>query len=1105
MRKINIPILITILFFLLMIDVDARNLESGNYIITSALDNNKVVDLAYGSIKNGSNVQLYDSNRSMAQQWKFKKNKNGYYTISSSKNNNYVLDVNSAIFTNSSNVQLYKNNNTKAQQWKLVEDKYGYYTIVSYNEKYVLDINSANTSNGSNIQIYENNRSDAQKFIINKVVKKEKSIDNGIYNISTYDDKYNIDISNNLENGAEIGINEKKDIKTQKWYIEYLNNGTYSIRNLNNYKYSLDVYHASKLKNTKIQLFNYNESSAQQWIIKKTDNNYYKIASDVNGLFIDLKDSKIQNNNNVILNYDNDNNSQKFKFTKIANYGDNNIADGNYIITSALSNNKVIDLAYGSIKNSNNIQLYDNNNSKAQEWYFKQDEYGYYTISTSRNHDYVLDVNSANFSNATNIQLYKKNNTNAQRWQLLEDENGYYSIVSYDERYVVDVNCASTANGAKIQLYRNNGSNAQKFAINKVVSGENILKDGIYSIETKNNDYAIDIYNSNISNSSNIVVNKRENKDSQKWYIKSIGNGYYTITSIINTNYSLDVYHSNKTKNTNVQLFNFNNGDGQKWIIKKVDDNYYKIISKTSGLNIDIENENLTDNANILMNVETNSDSQLFKFNKIENFGDQTIKDGYYFINSKINIKKSLDVTSNIMSENTNVQLYDSNSTIAQKWYIKYIGDGYYSILCNADSNYSLTSLSDKSSNVQINTYNNLSTQKWIIKDNKNGYYSILNNNYLSIDISGANTTNGTNVQLYNTNASNAQQFKLIPTAEGISQNIISDGYYFINSALDNNYVLDLNSANISNGNNIQLYYQNSSKAQKWYVKYIGYGYYKISSAISNNKLLNVENTQTSEANVQIYDSNNSYNQEWIIKDAGDGYFYIISNFNGIYLDVDNQIATNSSNVKAKPYTGNISQKFKLTKTRLENLVIDVSAHQGQIDWNQVKNSGIYGVILRISAGCDYEDSMFSQYISEVKRLGIPYGIYIFSYAENYNEGVLYGNFTKNIINKYNLNPTLGIYLDLENTPITNYMGTNEYTQVVQGYMSIMPNAKIYCDLNHANGVLNTDYIRPYITWIAQWSSQCSYTNFYKMWQFSSNGSIPGINGRVDLSYYYLD
>ena len=184
-------------------------------------------------------------------------------------------------------------------------------------------------------------------------------------------------------------------------------------------------------------------------------------------------------------------------------------------------------------------------------------------------------------------------------------------------------------------------------------------------------------------------------------------------------------------------------------------------------------------------------------------------------------------------------------------------------------------------------------------------------------------------------------------------------------------------------------------------------------------------------------------------------------------------------------------------------LVIDVSAHQKKIDWQQVAGSGIYGVIIRISAGCDYEDSELKNNIEGVKKYNIPYGIYIYSYAENYAEGVLYGQFTQSIINKYEMNPTLGIYLDLESNGVTQYMGPNEYTQVVQGFMSVLPHANIYTYTNYANSALNTPYLRSYITWIAHYAESCGYTGSYKMWQYTSDGSLPGINGRVDMNILY--
>ena len=214
----------------------------------------------------------------------------------------------------------------------------------------------------------------------------------------------------------------------------------------------------------------------------------------------------------------------------------------------------------------------------------------------------------------------------------------------------------------------------------------------------------------------------------------------------------------------------------------------------------------------------------------------------------------------------------------------------------------------------------------------------------------------------------------------------------------------------------------------------------------------------------------------------------------------------NSNGTNIQMYEENLSnaQKFKFSKTRLENLVVDVSRYQGIIDWDTVKNeAGIYGTILRVSASAKTEDSMLARNSAEVKSKGIPYGIYIFSYAENEAEGKLYGEFVKKMISKYNLDSTLGIYLDLEWN--NGYMNQSDYENVVRGFMSVLPNAKIYTNLSYARTYLNTPFIKPYITWIAQWNSVCTYDGYYKMWQFTNNGSLPGIDGRVDLNYYYLD
>ena len=187
--------------------------------------------------------------------------------------------------------------------------------------------------------------------------------------------------------------------------------------------------------------------------------------------------------------------------------------------------------------------------------------------------------------------------------------------------------------------------------------------------------------------------------------------------------------------------------------------------------------------------------------------------------------------------------------------------------------------------------------------------------------------------------------------------------------------------------------------------------------------------------------------------------------------------------------------------------VVDVSAYQTNIDWYTAKTSGgVDGTILRIAAGCEREDTQLAYNIQEVKKYNIPYGIYIYSYAENYNEGVLYAQFTINTIKKYGMNPSLGIYLDLEKNSATSYMGVSEYTEVVRGYMDTMQAAgygnltKIYTYTSYANSALNSLYIRNQIDWIAQYYHYTTYTGPIRMWQYSSTERVAGINGNVDVS-----
>ena len=193
--------------------------------------------------------------------------------------------------------------------------------------------------------------------------------------------------------------------------------------------------------------------------------------------------------------------------------------------------------------------------------------------------------------------------------------------------------------------------------------------------------------------------------------------------------------------------------------------------------------------------------------------------------------------------------------------------------------------------------------------------------------------------------------------------------------------------------------------------------------------------------------------------------------------------------------------------------VIDVSYYQGVIDWDKfAKESDCYGVILRIGY---YQtmDKKFERNISEIKRLNIAYGIYLFSYATTLNGALKETNFTINMIDKYNLDPTLGIYYDIESWSTKNSNSNNiskqRYDEITQLYVNGVSNhisykykVKVYSGRWYAMNRLGP-ISKSYVDWVAEYNSTCKYDGSYSMWQYTSKGKVPGINTNVDISYLY--
>ena len=187
---------------------------------------------------------------------------------------------------------------------------------------------------------------------------------------------------------------------------------------------------------------------------------------------------------------------------------------------------------------------------------------------------------------------------------------------------------------------------------------------------------------------------------------------------------------------------------------------------------------------------------------------------------------------------------------------------------------------------------------------------------------------------------------------------------------------------------------------------------------------------------------------------------------------------------------------------------IDVSVHNGNIDWNKVKADGIEFAILRAGFGRleKQKDEKFEQNYAEAKAAGIPVGAYWYSYAMSPEEAELEANvFLKVIKGKQFEMP---VYFDLEEKKQFD-LGKEKVSAIMRAFLEIVESAGYFTGLYGSASPLFThtadDIKSHYTIWLAHWVDRTNYSGAYAVWQYSEKGKVDGISGNVDLDTCYKD
>ena len=302
------------------------NIATGvSMIITSVANKKLVTDVTGASTANGARVQLYSSNNTNAQKYRFGSIGNGTYKIINA-NSGKVLDVSGGSTANGAALQQYTSNNTVAQQWTVRNYGSGRIALVSVNANKAVDIPGGNAVQQAQLQLYSPNGTVAQQWLVAK---------------------------------APLTLRERLN-ETAAKHRQDLPDGTYTFGSKLNTSMKMDVSGASRSNYGNVQIWAGNGTNAQKWKVTHDSNGYVTLTSVNSGKVLDVNGGVSASGTNV-QQYDS-NGTYAQKWIAVKN------SDGSYTFQSALAENKVLDVSGASTSNGANVQLYTANGTNAQKW-----------------------------------------------------------------------------------------------------------------------------------------------------------------------------------------------------------------------------------------------------------------------------------------------------------------------------------------------------------------------------------------------------------------------------------------------------------------------------------------------------------------------------------------------------------------------------------------------------------------------------------------------------------------------------------------------------------------------------------------------------------------
>ncbi len=1157
------------------------SVSNGWYTFASVQDESYVLDIN-GSGKN-SNLRLYKKNDSENQKFYIESVGNNEYKIKTgASNGSYVLNAVNGNNTAGDNVNQYSyEGSIKDEKWKIYQDASGNYVFVSSTGDKVLDICGKKMANNTNIWLWGYYGANTQKWKLNAVKSANDTptisslnpatIDNGWYKItSSANSNLAIEVQGGTNaNGVNIYGNTKNGSNNQEFYFEQISGNEYAIKTaVSDKARALDVVGGNSANGINVRQWDYSDRKAVHWKLYTDDEGNYVLVSSTGDKVLDLTGAKSTAGTNVWTWDYYGASTQEWKLTKIdknplSSLTQVSVSDGWYTFASVQDESYVLDVN-GSGKNSN-LRLYKKNDSENQKFYIESVGNNEYKIKTgASNGSLVLNAVNGNNTAGDNVNQYSYDGSiKDEKWKIYQDASGNYVFVSSTGDKVLDICGKKMANNTNIWLWGYYGANTQKWKLNAVKSANDTptisslnpatIDNGWYKITSSaNSNLAIEVQGGTNANGVNIYGNTKNGSNNQEFYFEQIsGNEYAIKTAVSDKARALDVVGGNSANGINVRQWDYSDRKAVHWKLYTDDEGNYVLVSSTGDKVLDLTGAKSTAGTNVWTWDYYGASTQEWKLNKVEKspisyLKQVTVSNGWYTFASVQDESYVLDV--NGYSKNSNLRLYKKNDSENQKFYIESVGNNEYKIKTGASNgNLVLNAVNgNNTAGDNVNQYSyddSIKDEKWkIYQDTSGNYVFVSSTGDKVLDICGKKMANDTNIWLWEYYGANTQKWKLNPINVKEGQEI-ADGTYTIGLASNNNYVFDVSYCSSKNGTKIQLMNRNGNIAQLFRIKYEGNGEYTINTGASlYNSSVDILGGNTTNATINQWANNSLAPQRWKITKSGNGYvFRSVINEN---LVLDASGASNGASLTLATYNANDNtQKFTLTKGsgwlisgdrkyyfnengNKPEVGIDVSYHNGTIDWQKVKDDNISYAIIRSGYRTEKtegkrnigKDVKFEENVANASKVGMEYGVYFYSTAVTIEEANEEADAI--IAALKGKNPSRGVYIDIESTVVYNakfgsiYNSTARRTitdvtkKVCQRLKDAGYSVGVYASESYFNNVLYTDELQGYM-WVARYYSNTSNDQNtldlngkypYKYWQYSSVGRVNGISTAVDMN-----